>query len=121
MKTGGGDLVLKGNGTFELGNSNKSAGSKNGIGAYGDSPLDTLQSVTLANGRLVIGTVGDDADAPTVSQSGETDIGGCTASVANGRRETAGELVMNNGTYTLGIVELGYYAGNTNATRATRT
>ena len=36
FKTGGGDLVLKGNGTFELGNSNKSAGSKNGIGAYGD-------------------------------------------------------------------------------------
>ena len=116
MKTGGGDLVLKGNGTFELGNSNKSASGKKGIGLYGDSPVDTLQSVTLANGRLVIGTVGDDADAPTVSQSGETDIGGCTASETNGRRETAGELVMNNGTYTLGIIELGYYAGNTNVT-----
>ena len=116
MKTGAGDLVLKGNGTFLLGNTYKNAGGKKGIGVYGDSPVDTLQSVTLANGRMVIGTVGDDADAPTVSQSGETDIGGCTASATNGRRETAGELVMNNGTYTLGCLELGYYAGNTNVT-----
>ena len=116
FKTGAGDLILKGNGTFLLGNTNKGASGKKGIGLYGDSPVDTLQSVTLANGRMVIGTVGDDADAPTVSQSGETDIGGCTASATNGRRETTGELVMNNGTYTLGIIELGYYAGNTNVT-----
>jgi hypothetical protein len=99
-KTGAGDLTLKGPGAFNLGNTNKGKSQMPGIGLYGDSPVDTFQYVTVADGRLIIGEEGGTEAEPYIVLSGcEIDIGGCTASEANGRQETAGEFVMNSGTF----------------------
>lgn len=114
IKTGEGTLRFAGNGTFRPGNLNQNAGNKAGIGPYGDSPVDTIQNVALDEGTLVVGTVDDPNDAPTVTMAGEFDIGGRAASKTNGRRETAGALVMNNGSFACNLLELGYYCGTTN-------
>ena len=111
IKAGAGTLRFAGTGTFSLANVGQNADKKAGVGVYGDSPVDAVQNVNIADGRLVVGTMDDLADAPVVTMSGEFDIGGRTASATNGRRETAGEVVMNNGTLNCGILELGYYCG----------
>ena len=112
-KTGPGDLVLKGPGAFNLGNTNKGKSQMPGIGVYGDSPADTFQYVTVADGRLIIGEEGGTEAEPYIVLSGcEVDIGGCTASAANGRQETAGEFVMNSGTFICNYLEPGYYSGS---------
>ncbi|MBQ6341450.1 MAG: autotransporter-associated beta strand repeat-containing protein, partial [Kiritimatiellae bacterium] len=112
-KTGPGDLVLKGPGAFNLGNTNKGKSQMLGIGLYGDSPVDTFQHVTVADGRLIIGEEGGtEAEPYIVLSGGEMDIGGCTASAVNGRQETAGEFVMNSGTFICNYVEPSYYNGS---------
>ena len=112
-KTGPGDLVLKGPGAFNLGNTNKGKSQMLGIGLYGDSPIDTFQYITVADGRLIIGEEGGtEAEPYIVLSGGEMDIGGCTASSENGRQETAGEFVMNSGTFICNYVQPGYYNGS---------
>ena len=113
MKTGPGDLTLKGSGAFNLANTNKGKSQMPGIGLYGDSPVDTFQYVTVADGRLIIGEEGGTEAEPYIVLSGcEIDVGGCTASAANGRQETAGEFVMNSGTVICNYLEPGYYNGS---------
>ena len=112
-KTGAGDLTLKGPGAFNLGNTNKGKSQMPGIGVYGDSPADTFQYVTVADGRLIIGEEGGTEAEPYIVLSGcEVDIGSCTASAANGRQETAGEFVMNSGTFICNYLQPGYYNGS---------
>ncbi|MDO5317186.1 MAG: autotransporter-associated beta strand repeat-containing protein [bacterium] len=111
LKTGAGTLTLGGTGAYALANTSKNADKKAGIGVYGDSPVDAIQQLSVADGRLVVGVADDPANAPSVSVGGEVDVGMRTASAANGRRETAGEFVMNNGTFSCNIFELGYYCG----------
>ena len=69
-KTGPGDLVLKGPGAFNLGNTNKGKSQMPGIGVYGDSPADTFQYVTVADGRLIIGEEGGTEAEPYIVLSG---------------------------------------------------
>ena len=112
MKTGPGDLKMTGPGVFNLANTYKGKGNMLGIGQYGDSPLDTAQYVTVADGRLIIGEEGGGDEPYIVLPGCEVDIGGCTASAANGRQETAGEFVMNSGTLVCNFLQPGYYNGS---------
>ncbi len=113
MKTGPGDLILVGDGPFELGNTKKNKDLMLGIGADGSSPLDAFQHVTVADGRLVIGTPGGGVGSPYIDLSGrELHVGGVTASVANGRTETSGEIVLESGTVDCAIFTCGYYNGS---------
>ena len=111
LKLGAGTLTFGGADTYILANTQNNADKKAGLGVYGDSPVDAIQYLSVANGRLVVGVADDSANAPHISVGGEVDVGMRTASAANGRRETAGEFVMNNGTFSCNIFELGYYCG----------
>ena len=113
MKTGPGDLILAGEGPFELGNTKKNKDLLLGIGVDGSSPLDSFQHVTVADGRLVIGTPGGGVGSPRIDLSGrELHVGGVTASAANGRTETSGEIVLNSGTVDCSVFLCGYYNGS---------
>ena len=113
MKKGAGDLILKGNGTFQLGNVDNAhtgaspkdafgvAALSNGIQANGDGPTTALKNLMVSEGRVVIGTVGDDDDAPMVTLPNGFSIGQRSA-VTEGSMETAGEIVMNNGSFYSG-------------------
>ena len=113
MKKGAGDLILKGSGTFDIGDQNNSAKgayyTTDGVQANGDGPTTALKNLIVSEGRVVIGTVGDDTDAPTV-KTGDFIIGHHSA-VAPGALETAGELVMNNGTFNGGYLYHSFYCG----------
>ena len=112
MKIGAGDLILAGEGPFELGNTKMNRGLMLGIGADGSSPADTFQHVTVADGRLVIGTPGGGTSTPHIDLSGrELHVGGVTASTANGRTETSGELVVESGAVDCYTFLCGYYSG----------
>ena len=115
VKTGPETLRLKGNGSFNL-----SAGSPtttwSGEGLYigesGDGPTRGMYGVTVREGRLEIGTVGDDSDAPNVT----------SFSLAAGGQPLDGrapaEIVMNNGTFTLeGAIKVDGYVGGTATNR----
>ncbi|MBR0506075.1 MAG: hypothetical protein IJJ84_11775, partial [Kiritimatiellae bacterium] len=113
MKTGPGDLILVGAGPFELGNTKRNKDLMLGIGADGSSPLDSFQHVTVADGRLVVGTPGGGIGLPRIDLSGrELHVGGVTASAANGRTETSGELVLESGTVECSVFTCGYYSGS---------
>ena len=113
MKIGPGDLILAGDGPFELGNTKMNRDLMLGIGADGSSPADTFQHVTVADGRLVIGAAGVGASTPHIDLSGrELHVGGVTASAANGRTETSGELVIESGTVDCYTFLCGYYNGS---------
>ena len=113
MKIGAGDLILAGEGPFELGNTKVNRDLMLGIGADGSSPVDTFQHVTVADGRLVIGTPGGGTSTPHIDLSGrELHVGGVTASAANGRTETSGEFVIESGTVDCYTFLCGYYSGS---------
>ena len=113
MKTGPGDLILVGEGPFDLGNTKKNKDLMLGIGADGSSPLDTFQHVTVADGRLVIGTPGGGVAAPHIDLAGrELHVGGVTASAENGRAETSGEIVLESGIVDCYMFLCGYYNGS---------
>ena len=121
LKKGAGDLILKGNSTFVLGNQDNAYSSgtdsaqgvgslTDGIKANGDGPTTAIKSLMVSEGRIVIGTTGDDEDAPTVTTTSVT-IGQRTA-VTEGAMETAGELVMNNGSfYASSVLYFPFYCG----------
>ena len=119
VKKGAGDLIFKGNGTFTFNNFQRDYGRSSfndpqGIMPTGEPQDNALPSMLVAEGRLVIGTTGDDADAPHVTTPRVFQVGGRTVdwnSWANGICETSGEIVMNNGTLDAQYVWLGYYCG----------
>ncbi len=122
IKKGAGDLVFKGNGLFELGNIqvDYNADKAQGITPTGESPNNAVTGTLLADGRLVIGTTGDDSDAPYVTTAHHITLGGRTTdwnSWANGVCEKAGELVLNNGFVDMRTsLWMGYYCGVTGST-----
>ena len=79
------------------------------VGDSGDGPAEGMYGMTVREGRLVIGTLGDDADAPTVK----------AFSLAAGGQPQEGrapsEIVVNNGTVTLagGSLKVDGYMGGT--------
>ena len=113
MKKGAGDLILKGSGTFNIGDQDNSAKgayyTTDGVQANGDGPTTGLKNLIVSEGRVVIGTVGDDTDAPIVKTGGF--IIGHHSAVTPGALETAGELVMNNGTFNGGYLYHSFYCG----------
>ena len=110
-KAGPGDLFVKGTGAFILGNKQADKSSELGAGVNGDSPTSTFRASQICGGRVVIGAVGDETDAPNVSVTGEVSIGSLLSGT-NGLNETGGELMMNNGSITASsILGLGYYCG----------
>ena len=114
-KSGAGDLILKGNGYFKLGNVTASWGS-GGTGNVpqpnGDGRTAGFGSLNVSDGRIVVGTVDDPTDAPTVESAGLLDISPRTTETA-GATETSGEFVMNNGLLNLTAngINIGYYNG----------
>ena len=122
MKKGAGDLILKGTGSFVLGNQDNAhtgsapkdaqgiAALSNGIQANGDGPTTALKTLMVSEGRLVVGTVGDDTDAPNVTLPNGFTIGHRSA-VTEGALETAGEIVMNNGSFYGAALYFPFYCG----------
>ena len=119
IKKGPGDLIFKGNGTFAFNNFQRdyvrtAFTDRQGISATGEPVDSALTSMLVSEGRLVIGTMGDDSDAPTVTSPQQLQVGGRTVdwnSGTNGIYETSGEIVMNNGTVDVQKLWLGYYCG----------
>ena len=116
VKTGAETLTLKGNGTFDL--SDMTAGLNTSwtagrfIGDSGDGPTAGLYGISVREGRLAIGTVGDGSDAPNVS--GWSMVAG--SQPLDGR--PAAEIEMNNGTVTLlGALKVDGYMGGTATNR----
>jgi len=113
IKSGLGTLTLAGTGSFRLGNtgSNYNVNDLIGYPANGDSASSAIQSALIAEGVMVIGAVGDEANAPNVVAEGDFWVGTHTTALGT---ETTGDLIMNNGTLTVGSVfGMGYYNGDT--------
>ncbi|MGN0889462.1 MAG: autotransporter-associated beta strand repeat-containing protein [Kiritimatiellia bacterium] len=114
LKKGEGDLVFKGNGDFVPGNADNSFGrsASDSVKPNGDSPTTGLKSLMVSEGRVVIGTKDDPADAPNVSVGINMAVGCRTTTEKDERRETAGEFVLNNGVFTSpDYVYFGFYNG----------
>ena len=114
-KSGAGDLILKGNGYFKLGNVTaawSSGGTGNVPQPNGDGRTSGFGSLNVSDGRIVVGTKNDPTDAPTVETAGLLDISPRTTETA-GTIETSGEFVMNNGLLNLTAngINIGYYNG----------
>ena len=116
MKKGTGDLIFKGNGLFDCGNQDNSfsRSAKDSVKENGDGPTASLKSLLVSEGRLVIGTKDDPEDAPQVVLG--TNLGvGCRSrgkETEDTRPETAGELILNNGSVTMpDYCYLGFYNG----------
>ncbi|MBQ3288523.1 MAG: hypothetical protein IJH50_03860 [Kiritimatiellae bacterium] len=113
-KSGTGDLILKGNGYFQLGKvttSWKLNGTGNVPQANGDGRTTGFGSLNVSDGRIVVGTANDPDDAPSVDTAGLLNISPRTTEVP-GAMETFGEFVMNNGSFNLTSgINIGYYVG----------
>lgn len=116
MKKGAGDLIFKGNGLFDCGKEDNSfsRSAKDSVKVNGDGPTASLKSLLVSEGRLVIGTKDDPEDAPQVVLG--TNLGvGCRSrgkETDDTRPETAGELILNNGSVTMpDYCFLGFYNG----------
>ena len=113
-KSGAGDLILKGNGYFQLGKT-QASWSLNGTGNVpkpnGDGRTSGFGALNVSEGRIVVGTVNDPTDAPTVESSALIEISPRTTETA-GTMETFGEFVMTNGLLKLASgINVGYYNG----------
>ena len=118
LKLGTGTLHLNGTGTLSVNtkhdNSNKDGlGINNYVATCGDGPTRSVRGFAVSAGTFVMGEVGDDANAPTLTISSNTEIGiGNYTSTKNG----SATFIMNNGTINLTAqLYLDYYclAGNT--------
>ena len=111
-KSGPGDLILNGNGYFLLGNSTVNWSANGHLPqANGDGRTSGFGGLNVSEGRIVIGTKNDAADAPTVDVAGILSVGMRTTET-EGETEQTGEFVMNNGTLTLTSgINIGYYNG----------
>ena len=110
-KMGPGALHLAGTGEILLPRNAVDNGNYNGMTADGIGPGTGFRYFNVNEGRLVIGTVGDPADAPHVVSIGDFSVGSQSHRTGQGV-QTAGELVMNNGVLDVGsYFYLGYYSG----------
>ena len=118
LKLGTGTLHLNGTGTLSVNtkhdNSNKDGlGINNYVAKCGDGPTRSVRGFAVSAGTFVMGEVGDDANAPTLTISSNTEIGiGNYTSTKNG----SATFILNNGTINLtSQLYLDYYcvAGNT--------
>ena len=112
-KSGAGDLILKGNGLFDLANANVaySSGSAGNVpAANGDGRTSAFDGFMVSEGRVVVGTLNDPDDAPTVRMPFALTVGPRTSQTA-GQWETTGEFILNNGTVEALRTVIGYYNG----------
>ena len=110
-KMGPGTLHLAGTGEIMLPHNSKDNGSVNGMTPAGIGPGSGFRFFNVNEGKVVIGTVGDPADAPTVVSTGDFSVGSQSHRIGQGI-QTTGELVMNNGVLDINsILYLGYYCG----------
>ena len=110
-KMGPGTLHLGGTGEIVLPKDLADNDKYNGVTAAGIGPGSGHRTLNVNEGRLEIGTVGDPTDAPTVTGSGGASIGSQSHRTGQGI-QTAGELVMNNGSLSIpSYFYIGYYSG----------
>ena len=110
-KMGPGTLHLAGTGEIMLPHNSKDNGNVNGMTPAGIGPGSGFRFFNVNEGKVVIGTVGDPADAPTVVSTGDFSVGSQSHRIGQGI-QTTGELVMNNGVLDINsILYLGYYCG----------
>ena len=110
-KMGPGTLHLAGTGEIMLPHNSKDNGNVNGMTPAGIGPGSGFRFFNVNEGKVVIGTVGDPADAPTVVSTGDFSVGSQSHRIGQGI-QTTGELVMNNGVLDIAtILYLGYYSG----------
>ena len=118
-KSGTGDLILKGNGFFELANRNVaySSGSAGNVpAANGDGRTTAFDGLMVSEGRIVVGTQNDPNDAPTVNLPYALTVGPRTSQTA-GQWETTGEFVLNNGKVDTVRTVVSYYNGMPDTTQ----
>ena len=118
-KSGTGDLILKGNGLFELANKNvaySSSGAGNVPAANGDGRTTAFDGLMVSEGRIVVGTQNDPNDAPTVNLPYALIVGPRTSQTA-GQWETTGEFVLNNGKVDTVRTVVCYYNGMPDTTQ----
>ncbi|MBR1586737.1 MAG: autotransporter-associated beta strand repeat-containing protein [Kiritimatiellae bacterium] len=110
-KMGPGTLHLAGTGEIMLPHNSKDNGNVNGMTPAGIGPGSGFRFFNVNEGKVVIGTVGDPADAPTVVSTGDFSVGSQSHRIGQDV-QTTGELVMNNGVLDINsILYLGYYCG----------
>ena len=110
-KMGPGTLHLAGTGTITLPHDARDNGNYNGMAADGSGPGTGFRTFNVNEGRVVIGTVDDPADAPEVVTVADVSVGSQSHRVEQGI-QTTGELVMNNGSLYMGTyLYIGYYCG----------
>ena len=98
-------------GEIMLPHNSKDNGNVNGMTPAGIGPGSGFRFFNVNEGKVVIGTVGDPADAPTVVSTGDFSVGSQSHRIGQGV-QTTGELVMNNGVLDINsILYLGYYSG----------
>ena len=118
-KSGTGDLILKGNGLFELANRNvaySNGGAGNVPAANGDGRTTAFDGLMVSEGRIVVGTQNDPNDAPTVNLPYALVVGPRTSQTA-GQWETTGEFVLNNGKVDTVRTVVSYYNGMPDTTQ----
>ena len=117
---GKGTLRLKGNGTFNLGMVNVNSGTgtytRDSRSPNGDGPRSAIRSFSIANGKLVIGTVDDPNDAPTVNFG--SDFAMALASTKSD--EAVPEFEMNNGIVNVANFYPAYKHAVSSTTRITK-
>ena len=119
LKLGTGTLHLNGTGTLSVNtkhdNSNKDGlGINNYVAKCGDGPTRSVRGFAVSAGTFVMGEVGDDANAPTLTISSNTEIG--IGNYTSTKNTGSATFILNNGTINLtSQLYLDYYcvAGNT--------
>ncbi|MBQ6008800.1 MAG: autotransporter-associated beta strand repeat-containing protein, partial [Kiritimatiellae bacterium] len=108
LKLGNGTLHLNGTGTLNVNTKQDNNGSGVAtVAANGDGPTKAVRGFTVADGTFVMGEVDDPENAPTVSETGSTEI---TVGSPTTKSGTA-TFVLNNGLCTTtAAFYLGYYA-----------
>ena len=118
LKLGTGTLHLNGTGTLSVNtkhdNSNKDGlGINNYVAKCGDGPTRSVRGFAVSAGTFVMGEVGDDANAPTLTISSNTEIG--IGNYTSTKNTGSATFILNNGTINLtSQLYLDYYcvAGN---------
>ena len=117
LKLGSGTLHLNGTGTMSVNtkqdnNDPNKLGLSSSVFKNGDGPTRAVRGFAISDGTFVMGEVDDPANAPTVSETGSTEITVGSPTTKSG----SATFVLNNGlcTTTAGFY-LGYYAAQSPA------
>jgi len=92
IKTGPGTLYYTYPGAQTLGANEGNIDVVQNIGPFGDTPTNGFQSLTISNGKVVVGVPGQ-----TNTVNGRMCVGQCTTKTGT---ETAGELEIDGGVFT---------------------